>query len=126
MDEVADEWEAGQIGNVTAADIYAAKLTELQQLKSRNTLEVCDRRELQPNSKVVGTKWVLTNKGTADQPKLKARLVAQEFATEKSLDLFSGTPALAAVKMLLADITTGDRGRCILTLDVTGAFYMAS
>ena len=121
-DEPADEREAGKLEGVTPEDVYRAKLAELHQLKQQNTLVAIDRGELRAGSKIVGTKWVITNKGTTTAPKVKARLVAQEFATDKSLDFFSGTPALAAVKMLLADVTTGPPGRCVLTLDITGAF----
>ena len=92
VDEHADEWEAAKLENVNPDDVHQAKLSELRQLQAQDTVCLVDRKELLPNSKVVGTKWVITNKGTAEAPRLKARLVAQEFATGKSLDFFQGRP----------------------------------
>ena len=121
QDTVADEWEAEQHAGVTADMVLAAKRAELAQLKGRNTFEICSR-DAADVDKVVGTKWVITNKGTADEPRVKARLVCQEFALDKSLDFFSGTPGLPAVKILLSDVACSPTDKCLLLLDVTGAF----
>ena len=55
-------------------------------------------------------------------PNIKARLVGQEFATHKYVELVSGTPSLHVIKALLADLAADVSGRCLLALDVTGAF----
>ena len=63
---------------------------------------------------VIGTKWVVVNKGKALNPRIKARLVAKEFRTKDGADeLFSGTPGLAGVRFVLSDLATNNRGgRC--------------
>ena len=101
--------------------VAEAKRRELLQLKERDTFVPTRRSELPLETKVVGTRWVITNKGTTLEPKIKARLVCQEFATEKNMDLFSGTPALPAVKVILSDLVTDRRDRLVMVLDVTGA-----
>ena len=63
----------------------------------------------------------MTNKGTREEPIIKARLVAQEFATKPSLEFFSGTPGLTAVKLILSVIATDPTNRALLIMDVTGA-----
>ena len=83
--------------------ISEAKRKELRQLKNRRTLDPVQQSQLEEGTPVVGTRWVVTNKGTATAPKIKARLVCQEFATHKDFDLFSGTLALSIVKCHLAD-----------------------
>ena len=46
-----------------------------------------------PNGKFVGVRWVKVNKGTVEDPNVRCRLVAQEFAKgEERDDLFAGTP----------------------------------
>ena len=49
-------------------------------------------------------------------------MVAQEFATTKDVDLFSGTPSLPVVKAMLADLAHNRQDRALMLLDVTGAF----
>ena len=122
----ADEREAQKLEGVTADQIAEAKASELRQLRNRSTFELREGRDVNPNTKLVGTKWVLVNKGTAAAPKVKARLVCQEFATYKDADLFSGTPGLAAVKLILADLACDCDGRHLMLMDVTGAFLYGS
>ena len=121
-DHDKDEREASCMAGVTAQMISDAKAAELAQLRGRSTYEVKRRRDLPDDLKIVGTRWVLVNKGSSEEPRVKARLVCQEFATYPDPDLFSGTPGLAAVKFILADVATNRGSRCLMTLDVTGAF----
>ena len=117
-----DELEAKKMDGVTPAMIAAAKAKELSQLHARSTFELRQRRDLPHDLQVVGTRWVLVNKGSSSQPVVKARLVCQEFNTYKDMDLFSGTPGLLAVKLLIADLARNRGDRCAMLLDVTGAF----
>ena len=54
------------------------------------------------DSKVIHTRWVITNKGDTQKPDIRARLVACELNTFKSDDLFSATPPLEAKRVLLS------------------------
>ena len=52
--------------------------------------------------KFVKVKWVRTNMGTAMDPEVRCRLVAQELGYGQRMDeLFAGTPSLMAVKLIL-------------------------
>ena len=61
------------------------------------------------------------NKGTAEKPRVKCRLVAQELAVGERLDeLFAGTLSMSAVLLLL--LHSRQCERCIMTMDVKTAF----
>ena len=48
-------------------------------------------------------RWVTVNKGTSEQPNVRCRLVAREFAEKGNRDdLFAGTPPLISVRVLLS------------------------
>ena len=121
-DAHADIWESGKLDGVTPQMVSAAKQAELAQLRRRETFEVRSRHALSPGVKTIGTRWVITNKGTTESPLVKARLVCQEYATYADPDLFSGTPGLAAVKCILAELAAAPASRCLMLLDITGAF----
>ena len=77
--------------------------------------------------KFIGTRWVDTNKGTAEKPEVRSRLVGQEFARgEVRDDLFAATPPLTATRMLLSALASrgrqGPRDHRIMLLDVKKAF----
>ena len=126
QDWATDQREARQMDGVTPDLIGTAKAAELAQLRARCTFDITARSELNPETKMVGTRWVLGNKGTAEAPRVKARLVCQEFATYRDMDLFSGTPGLAAVKFILAELAQNTADRCLMLLDITGAFLYGS
>ena len=44
------------------------------------------------SSKVITTKWIDTDKGHAENPNYRARLVGREIKTDERLDLFAATP----------------------------------
>ena len=52
--------------------------------------------------KIIGTRWVDTNKGDKSVPDYRSRLVGQEFATHKDDSLYAATPPLEALRMVLS------------------------
>ena len=77
--------------------------------------------------KFIGVRWVDVNKGTKEVPKVRSRLVGQEFAHgERRDDLYAPTPPLAAARFLLSTCASqGKRGPGdyrILLLDIKKAF----
>ena len=65
--------------------------------------------------KVIGTRWVHTNKGDAANPFIRARLVAQEtkrvseLTPEDASSKFAATPTLESLKVMLSGGMTGMR-----------------
>ena len=81
-----------------------------------------------PESTIVGTRWVITDKGSDGKPVMKARLVAQEFATKEGRgELFAGTPGLRTIKQVLSNLATDNQAgrRIAMVLDVKTAFLYA-
>ena len=52
----------------------------------------------------MGVRWVETDKAIPEHPKVRSRLVAEEFAneTDPTGDLFAPTPPLAATRWLIS------------------------
>jgi hypothetical protein len=76
------------------------------------------------HGKIVKVRWVHSNKGTPEEPAIKCRLVAMEFASgEHRDDLFAGTPPLFAIKILLSLVASSSSdSECLMILDVKCAF----
>ena len=114
---------------LTKDQIAEGKKIELQKFAERGVYEVVDRSEveLNPESVMLSAKWVITNKGTVECPKPKARLVAREFVSD-AIDrdtLFSGTPGLSIARSLIsraATLRSSAKKFQIMLLDVTAAF----
>ncbi len=49
--------------------------------------------------KPIKIRWVIVNKGDAENPEYRARLVAKEIKMDQRLDLFAATPPLEAKKV---------------------------
>ena len=76
-DEHSDAHE-GEVLKVKPELIQAAKIAEHDQLVAFDTYDIVPRSEVD-KSKIIGSRWVLVNKGSTDQPRVKARLVAKDF-----------------------------------------------
>lgn len=77
--------------------------------------------------KFIGVRWVDRDKGSAEHPDVRCRLVGQEFATsEKRHDLYAPTPPLAAARMLVSNCASrglgGPGARRLCLIDVKKAF----
>ena len=59
-----------------------------------------------PDSKIIPSRWVLCNKGDAEHPDVRARLVGCEINTYKDDSFYASTPPLEAKRMLLSEFAT--------------------
>ena len=55
---------------------------------------------------VIGTRWIHINKGDSTVPNHRSRFVVTEYNDGKEATLFSSTPPLEALIMLVSDATT--------------------
>ena len=85
--------------------IHAAIIEELEYFNSR-VWELSDIKAMKsfPESKLVRCRWVLCNKGDAQNPDVRARLVACEvnYGGTKEDSFYAATPPLEAKKILFA------------------------
>ena len=65
-------------GSIPMSLVNQAKLEERKCVEGMKVCEVIDRK-MTEGCRVIGTRWVVTNKGTAEEPNVRARWVAQEF-----------------------------------------------
>ena len=61
-----------------------------------------------PNGKIIGSRWVNSNKGDAENPDVRCRLVAQEVnkGTGGCDDFYAATPPLEAKRLLFSEWAT--------------------
>ncbi len=52
--------------------------------------------------RVVGTRWVSCNKGDAEHPEIRCRLVCQEVKTYQSEEFYAATPTGETLKLILS------------------------
>ena len=70
-------------------------------------------------------RWIDINKGDKTNPNYRLRLVAEEINTYKRDDLFTGTPPLEALKILLSITASNKKGEVVMVNDVSRAFFHA-
>ena len=106
--------------------VKAGEEEEMSRFRKMGVYNHVSRTEAEndPEGNFVKVKWVRTNKGTKENPKIRCRLVAQEVGYGTKVDeLFAGTPSMTAVKLILAKVSIGrNRGVELMLLDVKSAF----
>ena len=55
----------------------AARKEELDEFRNRRVYDVVPRTSIRAGSKIVGVRWVDTDKGSPGAPRIRSRLVAQ-------------------------------------------------
>lgn len=106
--------------------IVKAMEEELDNLRAMHTFAHVkeEQASADPDGVRIDSRWVFVNKGSRDQPKIKGRLVAREFASRDGRgDLFAGTPGLAAIRSVVSEFCTDySPGDCLGLMDIKGAF----
>ena len=83
--------------------------------------EVCRR---QTGKAPIKTGWAETDTGQPGKPNIRARWVAKEHTTHARPELYSSTPPLEALKVMLSEIATGKReGKVVALVDVRRAYF---
>jgi hypothetical protein len=95
--------------------VRQARKLEMGFIRSRKVYKYAKRDEVQKRGfKVIGTKWVDTNKGDDKVENYRSRLVAQEFKIKAEGALFAATPPLETLRTLLTIFVTSrfdDKGK---------------
>ena len=93
-------------GKLIPSKVKAARGREMRFVKERKIYEYYQKKmdsDLgSEDPPLVGVRWVDTNKGDAQDPNYRRRLVAQEFRKSHMESIFAGTPPLEAFRLLLA------------------------
>jgi hypothetical protein len=104
------------------AAVEKGELEEMEFIKKSGLYNKVDRSAA-AGARVVGVRWVRTNKGTADKPNVRCRLVATEVKRYEDESLFAATPPLEALKILVG--VAAARKWKIVHVDVRRAYFHA-
>ena len=103
--------------------VQEARRVEIDTFKKMNVYEHVPREEARGRGKLLGLRWVDSQKGND----VKSRLVAQEFASKGDRDdIFASTPPLVASKLVISGVASqgqsGPGSKRLMVLDVKRAF----
>ena len=107
--------------------VVVATQEELRKFEKLQVYEIDNEEGFKrdPQAIKIGTKWMVTNKGTKSEPMTMGALVGKEYADDtKRVELFAGTPGRPALRYLvskLATTTCGEERKCARVMDVTSA-----
>ena len=73
----------------------------------------------------ISTRWIDINKGDQTNPTYRSRLVAREINTHRRDDLFTATPPLEALKVILSMAAISNRGEVVMVNDIRRTFFHA-
>ena len=108
-----------------------ARQEELDVFEERQVYTVVPRSSLRPGSKIIGVRWVEVNKGTTEKPRVRSRLVCQEFNSKGNHpdELFAPTPPVMATRWLISEAASqgrhGPSDLRLMVLDFKRAFLYA-
>ena len=101
-----EEWEAEDDvkgGPLDPREVKAARQKEIQYLWNMEVYEYSTEAESRARTgrNPVGLKWIDTNKGSAEAPRYRSRLVCTEVRHKGVEPIFSATPPLETLRVLL-------------------------
>ena len=99
-------------GGCTFDDKTGEKLDSKQNLEDMGVLVKVPERVAMPKGvKILDVRWVDTEKADLGMPSnVKSRCVVKDFATTIRDDLFAGTPALEAAKLIISLVASSRGG----------------
>ena len=91
---------------------------------------VPESEQRETGGKIIGTRWVDTNKGDSVNPECRSRLVGREFNVGKYDTLYAATPPLEALRVILSNAASWHKDgkkmrRSVMISDVRRAYLYA-
>jgi hypothetical protein len=96
---------------------------ELDYFRTKDVWKVVPRAQA-AGRRVVGTRWVSCNKGDAEHPEIRCRLVCQEVKTYNSEEFFAATPPIESLRLILS-LAADDERRQVTLVDISRAYFNA-
>ena len=91
------------------AAVHEGRATEMKFFHGMRVYDRVPRDEQrQTGGKIIGTKWIDVNKGDAERPNIRCRLVGKEFKTTPDDALYASTPPLEALRCIVSRAATLD------------------
>ena len=117
--------------DLVPALVRTARDEEIAYFAKREVYKIVPRsHQRATGGKIIGTRWVDVNKGVAEVPDCRSRLVGREFNIGKDDNLYAATPPLEALRWVLSVAGTWARGRfrerrSVMINDVRRAYFYA-
>jgi hypothetical protein len=129
MRDMEQAWDDVHGKALDLKTVREARREEVCYMQQRSIWSEVDVRECwaKTGKKPVSVKWVDTNKGTDEAPKVRCRLVARDFKVKGEKDredLFAATPPLELKRMLMSRTASrkkGGRSKKMLFVDARKA-----
>ena len=91
--------------------VRAGRGVEINFFETMGVYERVPRTEQQQTKgKIIGTKWIDTNRGYFDNPRIRSCLAGKEFCTGPDDALYASTPPLEALRLLISRAATTGQG----------------
>ena len=109
-----EEWEAEDDVKGGPLDPHEVKNAREKEIKYLSDIEVFENSteaeaRARTGRKPVGLKWIDTNRGSAEAPRYRSRLVCTEVRHEGVEPIFSATPPLETLRVLISVCVSGRR-----------------
>ena len=127
QEELEEAWDDVSGAQLDPKAVKEARKAEVEYIHKMNlytkvTMAECRK---QTGKAPISVRWIDVNKGDAERPNYRSRLVAREINTHKRGDLFAATPPLEALKLILAMAASGNKGEVLMINAVSRAFFHA-
>ena len=130
-DEWMSAWDDITGEMLDSNKVMKARLEEISYVEDMKVWVRMTRKEAQSRGlRIIGTRWIDVNKGDANSPVYRSRLVGKEFNDGHGDGLFASTPPLEALRYLVSDVATigakEELGEKVIMInDVSRAFFEA-
>jgi hypothetical protein len=107
------DWEASDDvkgGALDPTKVMEARSKELEHLRGQGVYEYATKAEAMARTgkAPIRLKWIDSNKGDSENPKCRSRLVCTEIRRKGMVPIFSATPPLEAIRVLVAKLSSED------------------
>ena len=97
-------------------DAELTKEARKEEIRGVHQMKVYDKVPMEmclkeTGKRPIGTRLVDTNTGDKDKPKIRSRLVAQEYRSSQIQAIFAGTPPLESLRALMSIVASSGDGR---------------
>ena len=114
--------------------LMEARKKEMEYFRKMKVYEKVPRNQAyqEADKAPIKVRWVDTNKGCATKPNYRSRFVAVEFKVGNRPELYSATPPLEVVRLIISLVASASDGSAsadptsIMHIDISRAYFHAS
>lgn len=126
-EECMEAWDDESGAALDPREVQRARREGIEYVRKMNLYtKVSTKEAYQATGKSpISVRWIDINKGDAECPNYRSRLVAREIKPSKRDDAFAATRPLEALKIIVSFITLGNKGELLMINDISRASFHA-